>query len=104
MIRETFRNEVFKRDKYTCVCCEFKSNSEKCRDELDAHHVQDRNLFAFGGYVKGNGITVCKFCHEICELFHQGKECPPDFMPDALYLLINSSFEEALKQDEKNCQ
>jgi len=98
-IREAFRNAVFKRDKYSCVCCRFKSNPDKCRDELDAHHVQDRNLFTNGGYVKENGVTVCKPCHEKCELYHQGLDCPTEYMPDTLYARINSSFELAKQID-----
>lgn len=104
LVREKFRNEVFKRDKYACICCGFKSNPETCRESLDAHHIQNRNLFVFGGYIKSNGATVCLTCHEICELYHQGKECPVEYMPDALYLLIGSSFEQALKEDQNNCQ
>ncbi len=101
MIREKFRNEVFIRDKYTCICCGFKSSLKNCREELDAHHIQDRNIMPNGGYSFKNGVTVCKPCHELCELYHQGKECPAEYMPEALYTKIGTSYDEAYKACEK---
>ena len=48
-IRSQFRNTVFKRDKYKCVCCDYQSNSDKAIEELDCHHIVDRTLFKNGG-------------------------------------------------------
>lgn len=95
-VRENFRTAVFTRDKYRCVCCGFQSSPAKCREELDAHHIQNREIMPSQGYVKENGISVCKSCHEKCELYHQGLECPSAYTPDALYLLIGSSYELAI--------
>lgn len=65
-IRENFRNDVFKRDKYKCVFCD-------CVENLDAHHITDRNEMPNGGYTKYNGITVCSEHHLLCEKFHMTK-------------------------------
>jgi len=39
LIRENFRNAVFKRDGYKCVLCNDKES------KLDAHHIENRNIF-----------------------------------------------------------
>lgn len=54
-IRESFRQSVFKRDNFTCKVC----NTKRSIDELDSHHITDRNEMPNGGYVKENGVTVC---------------------------------------------
>lgn len=98
-IRENFRTVVFARDHGKCVFCE---NS----DNLDAHHISDRNssFFSNGGYVLENGITVCSEHHIICEKFHisNGEEWHYEFHPDDLYKKINSSKELAIIMDLKN--
>jgi 5-methylcytosine-specific restriction endonuclease McrA len=38
-IREQFRNEVYKRDQYTCRFCGTKREEK----DLDAHHITYRN-------------------------------------------------------------
>ncbi len=53
-----WRNEVFKRDDYTCQCC------GKRGGKLNAHHI-----FSFKKYIDlrldiNNGITLCKECHK----------------------------------------
>jgi 5-methylcytosine-specific restriction endonuclease McrA len=99
-IREKFRNDVFKRDKYTCKVCNQKSNIEN----LDAHHIIDRGDIINGGYVKENGITVCKIdCHFKVEMFHiyEGEQWEPNLHPDDLYKLIGSSKELAIKKSEE---
>lgn len=88
--RQTFRKEVFTRDDYTCKGCDKKFDES----ELDAHHITDRNEILSGGYVKENGITLCKKkCHIKAEKFHMtvGKEWVEGFHPDDLYKLIDSS-------------
>ena len=88
--RKTFRKEVFTRDDYTCKGCDKKFDES----ELDAHHITDRNEILSGGYVKENGITLCKKkCHIKAEKFHMtvGKEWVEGFHPDDLYKLIDSS-------------
>ena len=53
-----------------------------------------------GGYVKENGITLCKnVCHMRAEKFHMtnGIEWEADMHPDDLYKLIDSSKEDAIQ-------
>lgn len=93
-IRENFRNEVFKRDKYKCLIC--KSN-----ENLNAHHIIDRNEIVSGGYVKENGITLCEdVCHIKAEQFHitKGESWIDGFHPNDLFKLINSSYDIANKK------
>lgn len=68
-IRKNFRDAVFKRDGNKCVFCD-------CTEDLDAHHITDRNEMPNGGYVAANGITVCPVHHEECEQYHisEGKD------------------------------
>ena len=95
-IRENFRNVVFNRDKHKCVFCERTDN-------LDAHHITDRNEFLNGGYVLQNGITLCPEHHLMSEKYHQtnGEEWFEGFHPDDLYKKIKSSKELAFKNDKK---
>lgn len=99
-IREKFRNDVFHRDKFTCKVCGTKRPAE----ELDSHHITDRSEMPNGGYVKENGITVCKSeCHFKCELFHinEGESWTEGLHPDDLYKLIGSSKELAILKSEQ---
>lgn len=103
-IRETFRNDVFKRDKNTCKLCNTKVTDDDVRDKMDAHHITDRSEMPNGGYVKENGITVCKDeCHMMVEAFHisQGDWWEEGLHPDDLYKLIGSSKELAIEKSEK---
>jgi len=98
-IRDNFRNEVFKRDNFSCKMCGVKGNEET----LDAHHITDRNEMPNGGYVKENGITLCKsICHLKAEKFHitNGNEFELNFHPKDLYEKINSNYEKAFKKSE----
>lgn len=101
LVREQFRNAVFKRDKYTCVKCGFKSSVEKCRENLDAHHIQDRNLLDHGGYIEENGISLCKNCHEKAEAFHSTGIAVPGYSVEELFQAIGSSLEKATKACER---
>ncbi len=96
LIREHFRNSVFDRDGYSCKFC-------GCTENLDAHHITDRNEMPNGGYVKENGITVCHGCHIECEVFHisGGSNCVDGKHPDDLYELIGSSIELATTMSTK---
>lgn len=100
-IRKNFRNDVFERDNYTCRICNKKHDST---ETLDAHHITDRNEIISGGYVKENGITVCKEdCHFKVEWFHitEGEEWNEGLHPDDLYRMIGSSYESAVQKSEK---
>ena len=104
-VRKAFRDDTFKRDGYKCCCCGFKSSPAKAEEELDAHHVSPRESMPGGGYVKENGISLCKgddgsSCHEKAELVLKGSDIP-GFTPDDLYSLIGSSREQAIKASEK---
>lgn len=51
------------------------------------------HLIQHGGYVKENGITLCKECHIKAEKFHMtgGEEFVIGYHPDDLYKKIDSS-------------
>jgi hypothetical protein len=100
-IRQQFRNTVFGRDAFTCRRCGFASAPERAEEELDAHHITDRNEMPNGGYVAENGITLCADCHAKAETFHRGAPVPPGFAPADLYALIGSSEEEARAASER---
>jgi 5-methylcytosine-specific restriction endonuclease McrA len=128
--RRKFKAEVFKRDNYTCQICGhgnelpegFNIDPSKY---FDAHHITDRSKMPNGGYVKENGITVCKepiglvttdgsdglpdweihdkSCHMRCEEFHisNGSKWEENLHPDDLYRLIGSSHELAYETSKK---
>jgi hypothetical protein len=72
-------------------------------DELDVHHITDRNEMPNGGYVKENGISLCAKCHERAEQFHisNGTTWYPNMHPSELYELIGSSKEKAIAASER---
>jgi len=106
--RKNFRDEVFKRDNYTCRVCGIRAVTNP--DWFDAHHITDRSEMPNGGYVKENGITVCNkplisyeiSCHMKCEKYHitGGQEWEEGLHPDDLYKLINSSKELAIEKSK----
>lgn len=96
-IRFEFRKRVFTRDRYRCKKCGYQSSLSKAEEELDAHHITNRNEMPNGGYVKENGITLCKI-GENCHLKAENVE--PGFEPELLYRLIGSSKELALLRDK----
>lgn len=103
-IRETFRNDVFKRDKYSCKVCDKKYSPKTAVEFLDVHHITDRNEIVNGGFVKENGISVCKKdCHFKVEMFHiyEGEKWEEGLHPDDLYKMIGSSKELAIEKSEK---
>lgn len=95
IIRQDFRIAVFDRDGHQCVFCEAKGN-------LDAHHITDRSKMPNGGYVKENGITLCPEHHLKAEQYHMsdGKSWHEGLHPNDLYVMINSSYELAVKKSE----
>lgn len=105
-IRKSFRDAVFKRDKYKCVICGKKATSDTAEEILDSHHISPRESMPEGGYVKENGVSLCKgndgeSCHEKAEAYLKGENVDLRFAPDSLYFLIGSSKEKALKASEK---
>lgn len=92
--RRAFREGVFARDNYACAVCGQKT------DDLDAHHITDRNEMPNGGYALENGISLCPECHKKAETFHATGTAEPGFAPEDLYLKIGSSLEKALAASE----
>jgi hypothetical protein len=95
-IRKEFRDAVFERDGHQCCFCSVDEN-------LDAHHITDRNQMPKGGYVVENGITLCEEHHRQAEIFHSSEHqfWPPGFHPNELYVKINSSYEDAYAKSNK---
>lgn len=87
---------MFARDMHKCAMC-------SSPDDLDAHHITDRNELPNGGYVTENGIALCPPCHEKAEMYHaSGHEThEPGFLPKDLYRIIKSSLPLALKASER---
>ena len=92
-IREKFRNAVFERDGHKCIIC---NNTEN----LDAHHITDRNEMPNGGYVVENGASLCPKCHEIAEFWHtsDGEYFTVGYTPYDLYEKIGSSYQIAFRK------
>ena len=100
-VRQKFRDAVFARDGFACRVCGFASAPERAEEELDAHHITDRNEMPNGGYVAENGIALCDACHALAEVYHRGEPVPPGFLPAELYALIGSSEDEARMASER---
>lgn len=111
-IRKKFREDTFERDGYCCKLCSNGPVYEFPETVFDAHHIVDRHEMPGGGYVKENGITLCKYdengleensCHMKAEKFHitGGQEWTEGMHPDDLYKLIGSSKEKAIEASEK---
>lgn len=100
-VRQVFRDSVFKRDGYECVCCGKKASPSSPEDILDAHHITNRNNLPNGGYVLENGISLCKDkCHLLAEEELQGIE-HPGFSKEELYKKVGSCFEKALEASSR---
>jgi 5-methylcytosine-specific restriction endonuclease McrA len=105
--RQAFRDAVFKRDGHKCRVC----NKGGTNIALDAHHIINRNFMSGGGYVLENGISLCPECHEKAEAeLNKFLKASADketylpngkFSPAALYKLVGSSFEKAVKAASK---
>jgi hypothetical protein len=111
--RKLFRKSVFVRDKFTCLLCGLVD--EKAHEQhvnnvdfdyqselLDAHHVTPREDMPNGGYVKENGITVCKNrCHLAVENYLAGHNINPSNSPYILYTKIGSSKDRAIEASKR---
>lgn len=98
-IRTAFRKSVFERDKHRCVMC-------GRADNLDAHHIEDRNNLPAGGYVLENGITLCAGdnkdnCHWKAEQYHRTDKAYLGYSPNDLYAKIGSSKELAIQASQE---
>lgn len=94
ILRETFREEVYRRDGYMCCICH-RHESIECH--LDAHHITDRHEMPNDGYALSNGITLCPEHHRKAEVYHQThhQTWVPNLSPDELYQLIGSTYQQA---------
>ncbi|MEO7172791.1 HNH endonuclease signature motif containing protein [Flavobacterium sp.] len=101
LVRERFRDLTFKRDKYCCVMCGFKSTPENAIDELDSHHLINREAMPSGGYVPENGISLCSDCHIKAEEFYSTGTAHPGYSVEELFEKIGSSEEKAREAAKK---
>jgi|WetSurMetagenome_2_1015567.scaffolds.fasta_scaffold660686_2 5-methylcytosine-specific restriction endonuclease McrA len=101
LIRKSFRDACYSRDKFCCAKCGKKSSPSKAEEELDAHHITDRSLMPHGGYVKENGVSLCPDCHLKAEVYHSTGVAIEGYSPDDLYKIINSNLEKAIKASDK---
>jgi hypothetical protein len=108
-VRAAFRDAVFKRDGYKCVVCGLTAPKTDPESVLDAHHINNRNTFPNGGYVKENGVSLCKHdkpngeksCHlKAEECLEYGAE-HPNCKPEELYAKIGSNREKADAADAR---
>ena len=54
-----WRNKVFERDNYTCMCC-----GDATGGNLTAHHKESYNSAPELRTTLENGITLCEYCHK----------------------------------------
>lgn len=92
IIRDKFRNKVFKRDNHKCKVCD--------QSAVDAHHITNRNEMPDGGYVIENGISLCESCHIKAEEYLTNGCGELKYSPDELYKLINSNKHLAYKKSK----
>lgn len=57
-----WRNEIWKRDYWTCRICKFRSKGKKAKD-IVAHHIQLFSEFPELRFSVENGLTLCRKCH-----------------------------------------
>ncbi|CAB4196860.1 HNHc domain containing protein [uncultured Caudovirales phage] len=101
LIRQQFRDACFKRDKFCCAKCGFKSSKENVEKELDAHHIQSRKDMPSGGYVPENGISLCSECHLKAEEFYTTGLAITGYSINELFNTIGSSLEVAINASKK---
>jgi len=110
-IRSNFRKTVLHRDHYQCRVCggqeQEDQNIDNVFDLLDIHHISPREKMAGGGYVKENGIALCKTsiegartCHEKAEEWLKIGKGAEGYDPDTLYSLIGSSYALSVKKSK----
>lgn len=95
LTRDNFREGVFKRDGFKCVCCGHPA--------VDAHHILERRLFPDGGYYLENGVSLCEIHHLEAEqtliqpkFFYEKlgvrRVLPPDLYDEFEYTKWETSF------------
>ncbi|MEH6472201.1 MAG: hypothetical protein V7752_13210 [Halopseudomonas sp.] len=96
LARQKFRDDVLKRDRNRCVIC-------KAEDNIEAHHITDRELMPGGGYVKENGISLCHEHVEMAEAHRVegGEEAAKELAPEKLYIKVGSNYDKALAASQR---
>ncbi len=61
-----WRAEVLKRDNYTCQGYKYGYDC-RTRSNLTAHHIKAWSKYPKDRYKVGNGITLCRDCHDKVE-------------------------------------
>ena len=56
---EIWRQEVYKKDNWTCRLC-----GKKCKKDIIAHHLKLFSVFPELRFSVDNGITLCRSCHK----------------------------------------
>ena len=56
---EIWRQEVYKKDNWTCRLC-----GKKCKKDIIAHHLKLFSGFSELRFSVDNGITLCRSCHK----------------------------------------
>jgi hypothetical protein len=59
-VYKEWRMRVYKRDKFTC-----QMPNCKCKKRLQAHHIKKWSQASILRYEVDNGITLCKWCHDM---------------------------------------
>jgi len=59
-----WRNEVYKRDNYTCQKCSNHFEKEPIGKYIHAHHIKSKKEFPELIFVLDNGQTLCNSCHK----------------------------------------
>src|SRR4051794_36072440 len=99
-VREAFRDACYRRGGDRCGPWRVPSPPQRAEDELDAHHITDREEMPNGGYVPENGISLCAGCHALAEHFHATGAATPGYAPKDLYARIGSDHERAVRASE----
>jgi hypothetical protein len=64
-----WRNKVFRRDRWTCKICGFRSKASKAHgdktSDIHAHHIIPLSQNIKLSLKTGNGITLCIKCHRL---------------------------------------
>ena len=63
-----WKEAVNARDKYTCQDCGGKDKSI-----METHHIKPYATFPEGRFDVENGITLCKYCHQLRHTIDEGK-------------------------------
>ena len=70
-----WRNNVYKRDNYTCQCC-----GDDKGGNLNAHHLEGYNWCKDKRLDESNGITLCEQCHnEFHKIYGRGNNTIAQF-------------------------